>query len=271
MNTVLTLVVLNLLIILALCAGCAYLIMRWSFSPKRYSKLVHHYADINVSVNSGIIVLLSLGLAFIFSDISSVRGRAKLAVLQEADAIRTIGRTTLNIDSTIGGPLMIASREYAKAVIEAEWPQLKSGRADLIRSGQHSALTPLTVMSDIVYAPENLAKLPNATSMQLSSLVTRIREQRLIRIDTSSFSIGLRSALLAFITTLASCVIISLVNLRKPNAQVLSNFLLFGVTTSTLYLAFIAQNPFAGPDYVSAAPLQEALDRLNNMRLTRVK
>jgi hypothetical protein len=267
----LILMLLNLFFILALCAGIAYLVKRWSFSPKRHSKLLHRYSDINVTVNSGAIVLLSLGLAFIFGDISNVRSRAKLAVLQEADAMRTIGRTSLNLDPTIGGPLMIATREYATAVVEKEWPQLSLGRPDHIRSGQHSALTPLTVMSDIVYAPENLTKLPNATSMQLTILVSRIREQRLTRIDTSSFSIGVRSALLALITTLASCVIISLVNLRKPRAQFLSNFILFGVTASTLYLAFIAQNPFAGPDAVSNAPIHEALDRLNNMRLTRTK
>ena len=267
----LVLIVFNLLFILGLCAGVAYLVMRWTFSLKRHSRLLHRYADISLAANSGAVVLLSLGLAFVFGDISNVRSRAKLAVLQEADAIRTIGRTSLNLDPSVGGPLMIATREYAKAVIEKEWPQLALRRPDEIRSGQHSALTPLTVMSDIVYAPENLAKLPNATSMQLSALVTRIREQRLTRIDTSSFSIGLRSILLAFITTLASCVVMSLVNIRSPHAQFVSNFILFGVTACALYLAFIAQNPFAGPDFVSNAPLEEAFDRLNNMRLTRTK
>jgi hypothetical protein len=69
-------------------AGIAYLIMRWTFSEKRHAKLLYRYTDINVTVNSGAIVLLSLGLAFVFGDISGVRSRAKLAILQEADAIR---------------------------------------------------------------------------------------------------------------------------------------------------------------------------------------
>jgi len=267
----LVLIVFNLLFILGLCVGVAYLVMRWTFSLKRHSRLLHRYADISLAANSGAVVLLSLGLAFVFGDISNVRSRAKLAVLQEADAIRTIGRTSLNLDPAIGGPLMVATREYAKAVIEKEWPQMALGRPDEIRGGQHSALTPLTVMSDIVYSPENLTKLPNATSMQLTALVTRVREQRLTRIDTSSFSIGMRSILLAFVTTIASCVILSLVNIRSPHAQFISNFILFGVTATALYLAFIAQNPFAGPDFVSMAPLEEAFNRLNNMRLNSVK
>jgi hypothetical protein len=261
-------IALNLLIILALSAGIAYLIMRWTFGEKRHSKLLYRYADINVTVNSGAIVLLSLGLAFIFGDISGVRSRAKLAVLQEADAIRTIGRMSLTLDPSIGVPLMKSAREYTKAVLEKEWPQLARGTPDEIRTGKHSALTPLTVMSDIIYVPANLLKLPNASSMQLSSLITRIREQRLLRIDASSHNIGLRSAILAAITTLASCVIVSLVNLHRRGSQFLSNFVLFAMTMSVFYLAFITQNPFSGPDFVSNSPIQEAYDRLNNMRLT---
>lgn len=264
-------IVSNLIIILAVSAGIAYLIMRWTFSEKRHAKLLYRYTDINVTVNSGAIVLLSLGLAFVFGDISAVRSRAKLAVLQEADAIRTIGRMSLTLDPTIGGPLMKSAREYTKAVLEKEWPQLALGTPDEIRNGQHSALAPLTVMSDIIYLPANLSKIPNASSMQLSNLITRIREQRLLRIDTSSHNIGMRSALLGAITILASCVIVSLVNIHRRGAQLLSNFVLFAMTASAFYLAFITQNPFSGPDFLSPAPIQEAFDRLNNMRLTLVK
>jgi len=82
------------------------------------------------------------------------------------------------------------------SVLEKEWPSLEHKRAKDIRSGQASALQPLTVLSDLVYAPEHLTKLPNATSMQLSSLVTKIREQRLHRIDTSEFTIGIRGLVL---------------------------------------------------------------------------
>lgn len=260
--------IVNLSIILAASAGIAYLIMRWTFSAKRHPKLLHRYTDINVTVNSGAIVLLSLGLAFVFGDISNVRSRAKLAVLQEADAIRTIGRMSLTLDPSIGEPLMKSTRAYTKAVLEKEWPQLARGTPDEIRTGQHSALAPLTVMSDIIYVPSNLLKMPNASSMQLSNLITRIREQRLLRIDASSHNIGLRSALLAAITILASCVIVSLVNLHRRGAQFLSNFVLFAMTASVFYLAFSTQNPFSGPDFVSNAPIQEAFDRLNNMRLT---
>jgi hypothetical protein len=263
--------IVNLTIIFAVSAGIAYLIMRWTFSEKRHAKLVHRYTDINVTVNSGAIVLLSLGLAFVFGDISGVRSRAKLAILQEADAIRTIGRMSLTLDPSIGAPLMKSAREYTKAVLEKEWPQLALGTPDEIRNGQHSALAPLTVMSDIVYVPSNLSKMPNASSAQLTSLITRIREQRLLRIDASSHSIGLRSALLAAITTLASCVIVSLVNLHRRGAQFISNFILFALTASVFYLAVISQNPFAGPDLLSNGPIQEAFDRLNNMRLTLVK
>ncbi len=173
-----------------------------------------------------------------FSDIFNVHNRTKTAVLQEADALRTLGRTTLNIDPSIGIPLMKATREYTEAVLQKEWPELKAGRSEAIRNGNQSALQPLTVMSDLVYSPDTSTKVPNATSMQLGLLVSRIREQRLLRVDTRNFSIGLRGLLLA---------------------------------GAAMYLAFASQNPFHSLDFVSNAPLQEALDRLQNMQLARPK
>jgi hypothetical protein len=124
-------------------------------------------------------------------------------------------------------------------------------------------------MSDIVYSPESIAKLPTVTSMHLANLVSRIREQRLQRIDASDFSMGLRGYMLVAITLLATSVLLSLSMVTKPASQFISNFYLFFVTLAAAYIAFLSQNPFFGLDAVKNIPLQEALDRLNNMALTR--
>jgi len=269
MNTTAALI-LNFLLIGVLSASIAYAIMRWSFSPTRHVELARKFDGTNISgLNSGAIILLSLGIAFVFSDISNVHIRAKTSLLQEADAVRTLGRLALNIDSSVGAPLMAATRNYTSDVLHKEWPALQQGNSQAIRKGESSALQPLTVMSDIVYAPENLTRLPAITSMHLGNLVTRIREQRLLRIDASDFSIGIRGLLLASITLLASSALLSLAMLTKPSVQYLSNFLLYLVTLLALFLAYIAQNPFSGLDIISSAPMQEALDRLTNMQLTR--
>ncbi len=269
MNTTTTLI-LNFLLIAVLSASVAFAIMLWSFSPKRHAELVRKFDGINISgLNSGAIILLSLGIAFVFSDISNVHLRAKTSLLQEADALRTLGRLALSIDSSVGAPLMAATRDYTSNVLQKEWPALQQGNSQSIRKGENSALRPLTEMSDIVYSPENLTRLPAITSMHLGTLVARIREQRLLRIDASEFSVGLRGLLLAFITLLASSAILSLAMLTKPPVQYLSNFLLYLVTLLALYLAYIAQNRFSGLDVISSAPIQEALDRLTNMQLTR--
>ena len=90
-----------------------------------------------------------------------------------------------------------------------------------------------------------------------------------MRIDASTFSIGVRGLILAVITLAASSVLISLALLTKHRMQFVSNFALFVVTLTGMYLAFAAQNPFAGLDFLVDAPLREALDRLNNMQLTK--
>jgi hypothetical protein len=268
--TSIALIILNFLMIVGASWLISYIIRRWSFSPKRHAKLSARYDGMSIAgLNSGAIILLSLGLAFVFSDISAVHTRAKNATIQEADAIRTLGRMSLNIDPTIGVPLMASVREYSAAVLEKEWPALRRGSSDAIRSGASSALTSLTVMSDIVYSPEHIAKLPTVTSTQLASLVTRIREQRLQRIEASDFGMGLRGYMLVAITLVTTSALLSLSMLTKPETQFISNFFLFFVTLLASYLAFVSQNPYFGLDVVSNMPLREALDRLKNMTLTR--
>ena len=269
MNTTTTLI-LNFLLIAVLSASIAYAIMRCCYSPTRHPELARKFDGMNIAgLNAGAIVLLSLSLAFAFSDISNVHLRAKTSLLQESDALRTMGRLALNIDSSVGVPLMAATRDYASNVLQKEWPAMQQGNPQAIRKGENSALQPLIAMSDIIYSAENLARLPTVTSVQLGALVTRVREQRLLRIDASDFSVSIRGQILACITLLASSTIISLAFLTKPFGQCLSNFLLYFVTLTSFYLAYSAQNPFAGLDAVSGAPMQEALDRLINMRLTR--
>jgi hypothetical protein len=268
--TMLNGVLINLLIIAVTCAIISYLIMRLTFHPKIHPKLVEGFQGINTAgLNSGAIILLSLSIAFIFNDISETRSQAKLSVIKEADALRTLGRASLNIDPAIGSKIMVAAREYTSMVIEKEWPAIMNKRSADIKSGQSSALQPLTVLSDLVYAPEHLAKLPNATSMQLSSLITKIREQRLNRIDSSEFTIGIRGVALGAITLFASLTILSLANLTRKPTQLVSTFMLLLVTVSAMYIIFKTQNPFNGLDYISDQPLREALDRLINMKLTR--
>ncbi|MFM7008037.1 MAG: hypothetical protein ACKO0Z_01685 [Betaproteobacteria bacterium] len=268
--TMIVLIALHALVIAGVSATLAYIVMRWSFSSKRHAKLAERFNGLSVvGLNSGI--LLALGLAFIFNDISTVHSRAKTAVLQEADAIRTLGRMSLNIDPSVGIPLMAATKEYTEAVLNKEWLAMRRDTSEDIRSGASSALTPLTVMSDIVYSSENIAKLPTVTSTHLAGLVSRIREQRLQRIDASDFSMGLRGYLLVSITLITTAVLFTLTMLTKPSAQFISNFFLFLVTFLAAYLAFSSQNPFHDLDAISPLPLQEAFDRLNAMTLTRQK
>jgi len=258
------------ILIIFISLGLAYLIMKWTFSSKRHKRLFKSFNGMSITgLNSGAIILMSLSLAFVFSQISTVNQSAKLAVLQESDALRTIGRISLNIDPELGVPLMSATRLYAQTVIDEEWPQLNKGKSTEIRQGIGSALIPLTKMSDIVYSHESLKKLPQATSNQLSQLVTRIRENRLTRIDASNYSIGMRALILALITTVTSSVMISLSELSKPRAQFLSNFTFFIVLLTAMYLAYAAQNPFAGLDSIPDTPVREALDRLYKMQLAK--
>ena len=261
-------------IAIAACIGLgiliAYLIQKLTFNRRLHPILVKKYKGIPVAgVNSGSVIFLSLTLAFMFSEISTNARTAHVAVIQEADALRTIGRMSLNINPMVGKPLLEATKSYTEAVLDKEWRAMQTQNTESLRQLNTSALFPLTVMSDITFSPETQKLLPLNMSTHLISQVTKIRELRLIRIESSQYDVGIPKRLLVLLMMLATSIILSLATLESTSTQFISNFLLFSTTFLALITASVEQNPFSGFGLISQASLQEALERLGSMTTTR--
>ena len=141
----------------------------------------------------------------------------------------------------------------------------RSAGAELSIS-ESSALVPLTKISDIVFNHHNQSLLSPALTNQLISFTNRIREQRLLRIEFSRYSIGYpRLGLILFLLS-ASVILLTLSAVSKRPVQIVSNFTLLLLTLISLLVVYTQQNPFAALDAVSPLPLEEALQRLELMK-----
>jgi hypothetical protein len=243
----------------------AFFIAHVTFRPSLNTKLVGMFDGI-VFINHGSLIFLSLSLAFIFSDVAQVNVKARAAVISEADALRTLGRISLSLDRRVGEPLMATLKQYTQDVLQKEWPEMRrSAGADLSIS-ESSALAPLTKLSDIVFNPHNQSLLTPALTGQLISYTNRIREQRLLRIEFSRYSIGYpRLGLILFLLS-ASVILLTLSAVSKRPVQIVSNFTLLLLTLISLLVVHTQQNPFAALDAVSPLPIEEALRRLELMK-----
>lgn len=243
----------------------AFLIARVTFHPSLNKKLNANFDGI-VFINHGSLIFLSLCLAFIFSDVAQVSAKARAAIISEADALRTLGRISLSLDPRVGDPLMATLKQYTQDVLQKEWPEMQRPSGAQVSTSESSALGPLTKMSDIVFNPQNQSLLSPSLTNQLISFTNRIREQRLLRVEYSRYSIGYpRLGLIIFLLS-ASVILLTLSAVSKRPVQIVSNFTLLLLTLISLLVVYTQQNPFAALDAISPLPLEEALQRLELMR-----
>ena len=243
----------------------AFLIAQVTFHPSLNKKLNEKFDGI-VFINHGSLIFLSLCLAFIFSEVSQVSVKARAAIISEADALRTLGRISLSLDERVGVPLMATLKQYTQDVLQKEWPEMKHAAGARLSIDESSALAPLTKISDIVFNSQNQSLLSPPLTNQLISFTNRIREQRLLRIEYSRYSIGYpRLGLVLFLMSV-SVIVLTLSAVSKRPVQIVSNFTLLLLTLISLLVVYTQQNPFAALDATSPLPLQEALQRLELMK-----
>jgi len=245
----------------------AFFIAYVTFRPVWNEKLVEMFGGIQ-NINLGSVIFLSLSLAFVFSDVAQVHLRARAAVISEADALRTLGRISLSLDAKVGDPLMAALQQYTQDVLQKEWPEMSRSGGAAFSTNESSALGPLTRMSDIASHPQNQLLLNTPMTNQLILLTNRVREQRLLRAESSRYTIGYpRLGLVLFLLSVAIAVL-TLSAITKRPMQIFSNFTLLWLALISLLVVYTQQNPFAALDFVSPLPIEEALQRLQVMKKT---
>lgn len=245
----------------------AFFIAYVTFRPFWHEKLVDMFDGIQ-NINLGSVIFLSLSIAFVFSDVAQVNLRARAAVISEADALRTLGRISLSLDSRVGDPFMVAIRQYTQDVLQKEWPEMSRSGGATFGTNESSALAPLTRMSDIVASPQHQLLMNAPMTNQLILLTNRVREQRLLRAEASRYTVGYpRLGLVLFLLSVAIAVL-SLSAISKRSMQIFSNFTLLWLALISLLVVYTQQNPFAALDYVSPLPIEEALQRLHVMKRT---
>jgi len=238
-----------------------------TFHPIWHAKLVDMFGGLQ-NINVGSVIFLSLSLAFVFSDVAQVHLRARGAIMVEADAMRTLGRISLNIDPQVGVPLMAAVQQYTKDVLGKEWPEMRRMAGASFSTSESSALGPLTRISDIAANPQNQQLLGGTMTGQVISLTNRLREQRLLRAEASRYTIGYpRLGLVLFLLAVAVAVI-TLSAISKRPMQIIANFTLLWLALISLLVVYSQQNPFAALDFVAPLPIEEALQRLLVMKKT---
>ncbi len=199
---------------------------------------------------ASVAVLFSLFTAFLANDVEQADGRAQLAVLREAEGLRTIFRMA----EAIGKPareLKDATLAYAETVLRDEWPAMRSGSVTE-HLGALRALTLATLSPGLT-----VASAPAAHQAILGGLV-EIREARLERISLAERSSHPVNWLGVIILGVLTQIAIAVVQLDRMRPQALALFVFTTAFAATDALIGINEHPFSGRA-IDDAPIRAAI------------
>ena len=195
--------------------------------------------------------LFGLLMTFLAQDVWDANRRAYRAVAMEREQLSTLSALTENhgFDAT---DLPRAIRAYGEAVVGLEWKSMEAGEES---PEAEAALNTLTRAA-------SSAKIEPAFQRSLIDTVMKVRSAREQRLAIASAFPDDRKweavLLIAFITQMSLAV----VHLDRARPQLLAQAIFGAAVIVAVSLVASTSEPFSPPNAVSAAPLEQLLDRL---------
>ena len=201
-------------------------------------------------------VLFGLTLAFLANDTWSAHDRAISAVYREADALHAIVALGDSLAEPARGELRTLVRDYATASA-AEWPLLGARQADATVLDKNDRL--LRFVADPALATQ---VGPSVQAMLLAKSV-QIRDEHDMRVALSQTHVNplkwCGMAFLGFLTLLS----VAAVHLDRPRAALVGVVLFAAAAAPTAAIVLVQGNPFQQPSWVTPAPIEAVVSKLN--------
>ncbi len=232
------------------------LLLAWLASRLSPSTRESLYSSANSSTVGTVALLFGLFAAFLANDIWVRNQTARQAVIDEGDAIRTLARLAEGQDKQHTAVLHNALVDYAKVVIEQDWPLMQQGKRSLELLARVRTISGL-----IVSGPVGSNAGPVVQSKMLDAFV-QLREKRQVRViiaENRSFTIKWHAMILFGILTQLA---IAITHINRPKPMLLAQ-LVFGLALSTcLSILLMNEFPFSALNPIPSEPLRTAMASL---------
>jgi hypothetical protein len=214
------------------------------------------HSSANSSTVGTVALLFGLFAAFLANDIWVRNQIARQAVIDEGDAIRNLARLSEGQDPKYTIVLRDALVEYAKVVIEQDWPLMAQGKRSLELLSRVRTISNL-----IVSGPVGKDAGPVVQSKMLDAFV-QLREKRQVRViiaESRSFTIKWHAMILFGVLTQLA---IAITHIDRPKPMLLAQ-LVFGLALSTcLSILLMNEFPFSALNPILSDPLRTAMASL---------
>jgi hypothetical protein len=196
-------------------------------------------------------VLFGLFAAFLANDVQHRNAQITAAVFREADGVRTILRLAEALGPA-GRPVMAPVVDYARSVLDKEWPAMSEP------GGATENLGALRNLTLAVLAPALTANLPATAHQAMLQGLIEVRQARLERLTLTSGVIEPMNWLAMLVLGVLTQVAVAVVQLERLRPQALAVFVFTTAFAATVALIGLAEQRFADGD-IDAEPLRAAV------------
>lgn len=160
---------------------------------------IHH--EIGVAIFSQIGIMLSVLLAFVFSQVWSEYRSAAMAISDERAALHGAAILSSALPDGKGQPVIRAITAYAQAVVESEWPAMAAHRQSS-RLAEHD----LEIMLQQAANLQVSGRMEAATESQVISLLAQAHASR----ETRTFQLAAAAPRLLWLMLISMSVVLVL-------------------------------------------------------------
>jgi hypothetical protein len=200
---------------------------------------------------ASVAVMFGLFAAFLATDVQRRDAEAQLAVLREADGVRTILRLSEAMGD-VGTPVKAAAVGYAQSVLDEELPAMRQ------RGAVPEDLDALRNLTLAVMAPPLTASAPPAAHDAIVGGLVDIRQARLERVTLAGGESATLNWLAVIVLGVLTQFAVAVVQLDKMRPQALALFVFTTAFAATVVLIGLGERPFSGRA-INDAPLRGAI------------
>ena len=225
-------------------------LLSWLSFQSRLAGRVQSFKGVVAPFFGSVGIIFGLLLAFLSNDIWDRNKQAERVVVAESDTL--VALYSLGIASGSDSKALRASiRGYASAVVEDEWPRLRSQERSTRTDASLDAL-----LREVALPGTSKDFGVQRTMLEMVLRIRAAHEDRLeLAHDRTAVTKWGAVLLLAVITQLA----IAVVHLEKPRPQAAALFIFTLAAVSLLGLLAIHEAPFEPPVFVPPGPIVDVL------------
>lgn len=176
-------------------------------------------------------------------------------LIKETSAVRSLMASAEHLDQADREKLLDSVNGYVTAVLEKEWPAMRSSDADR----REDALKDLKELSETTIRIAIEGKLPKILESRLQNSIDEIRTARLSRLSLAHDSVTFIKWRAVFLFGLLLLFSVGIVHLRRPRAMRIA--LIVTAVGILLTIGILANNrsPYAGKGAIDPEMLAESI------------